>query len=330
MRVLWTHNFDPNLQNSGRFMYMFADGIRELGVDLELFYLGNLRSVPNLFDARKRLKGIGRYFDVIHAQFGSACAFATAGVKNVAKVLSLRGSDWYWYKEKLNCQAMHGLVATLMTRLVMREYDTIVTMSHRMEAEVQRVCHDADVATIPCPVNIHAFKPINKQSARAELGFARDRDKWVLFTTVSRANPIKRLPLAIEAVNRAKESIGSIRFRVATDLPHRQMPLVVGACDLVLCTSVYEGWPNSIKEGLACNLPFVSTDVSDLAEIAYQEPSCHVCPAEPGILGDSICYSLSEPSINDLRRHVLMMDVGTASHRLVDLYERVLLKKEAE
>lgn len=328
MRVLWTHNFDPRLKNSGRFMYLCADGVRELGVDLELFYLGNLRSLRNLFYARKQVRRIASSFDVVHAQFGSACAFATAGVGKVPKVLSLRGSDWYWYRERLNYQAIHSLMAALITRVVIRNYASIITMSLRMKKEVERAYRDVHVLSIPDPVDIQDFKPLHKQCARSELGFPTDNDKWVLFTTLSQTNPIKRVPLALEAVNRANKKMGGVQLRFASDLPHKKMPLFVASCDLVLCTSVYEGWPNSIKEGLACNLPFVSTDVSDLGEIAYQERSCHICPPQPDILGDSICKTLSMANINNLRRHVFKMDLKTTSQRLVDLYQHVTVDNQ--
>ena len=115
-------------------------------------------------------------------------------------------------------------------------------------------------------------------------------------------------------------------MRIASNIAHEVMPLFVGACDMILCTSVYEGWPNAIKEALACNLPFVSTDVSDLRDIAYQEPSCHICPPEPNILADSICRTLSESNTNNLRRHVLDMDLRKVSQRHIDLYQELVFK----
>ena len=75
MRVLWTHNFDPEKQNSGVFVHTSARGIRASGVDLQLEYVGNLRSISQILRARKRIRDIAREFDIVHAQYGSACAF---------------------------------------------------------------------------------------------------------------------------------------------------------------------------------------------------------------------------------------------------------------
>ncbi|MEA5409980.1 glycosyltransferase [Haloarculaceae archaeon H-GB2-1] len=39
------------------------------------------------------------------------------------------------------------------------------------------------------------------------------------------------------------------------------MPVWMNAADVLLLTSKREGFPNTVKEALACNLPVVSTDV---------------------------------------------------------------------
>ena len=77
MRVLWTHNFDPAMPNSQVYMNIAAGGLRALGVDLHLEFLGNLRSFGNLRQARRHVRDLAAGFDVVHAQYGSACALAT-------------------------------------------------------------------------------------------------------------------------------------------------------------------------------------------------------------------------------------------------------------
>ena len=72
------------------------------------------------------------------------------------------------------------------------------------------------------------------------------------------------------------------------------MPSVVSECDLILITSVYEGWPNCIKEALACNVPFIATDVSDLSEIAKRHSNCRI--AEPNPESISKHYSSIKPT----------------------------------
>src|SRR5579871_3440709 len=94
MRVLWTHNFDPSESNKGSFLRAAADGLRARGIQLHLHYLGNLRSPWQLLRARSEIKRLSRSFDLVHAQFGSACAFVTAAVEGIPKLVTLRGNDW--------------------------------------------------------------------------------------------------------------------------------------------------------------------------------------------------------------------------------------------
>jgi len=53
--------------------------------------------------------------------------------------------------------------------------------------------------------------------------------------------------MAKDSVEKANKKIGNVKLRVANNIPHEQMPVFVSSCDLIICTSDYEGWPNSIK-----------------------------------------------------------------------------------
>jgi len=95
MRILWTHNFNIEAnENNGVFMFNAAKKLQSLGLDLTLKYLGNLRSVTNIIRKQKYIKKIAKDFDLVHAQYGSACALVTSVIDSCPKVLTLRGSDW--------------------------------------------------------------------------------------------------------------------------------------------------------------------------------------------------------------------------------------------
>ena len=329
MRVLWTHNFDPDELNAGVFMSKAAEGLRGLGVDVQLEYLDNLRSPLNIFKARKHVKKISKDFDLVHAQYGSACAIATLTAKDCPKVLSLRGSDWNVHTASFSFLYWHTRLAKLMTRLAIKRYDLVITVSNRIALDLQKKFPKVRYIALPSPVDVDRFVPVDKEQARLLLGFPNNKEKWVLFTSQYRNNPIKRYSLARQAVDLANAKLGNVRMRVASGLPHSQLPLFVTTCDLILCTSENEGWPNSIKEALACNIPFVSTDVSDLHDIADKEATCRICPPDATVLAENICDVLSTPRTENLRRHVIEMDVSTISERLLDLYKGLVLRKRS-
>jgi len=324
MKILWTHNFNPRKLNAGVFMYTAADGIRSLGVDIDLEYLGNLRSPRNILNARKRLIKISGNYDVVHAQYGSACAFTTAAIQNCPKVLSLRGSDWNIHRSSMGYLYWHTRMARLMTRAVIKKYDHVITVSNRMTKELNKYFPSVSTGSFPSPIDLDRFVPMERMLARRSLGFPDCNGKWVLFNSLDRNNPIKRISLAEQAIEIANRRMGNIKLRVASGLPFSEIPIFVASCDLALCTSENEGWPNSVKEALACNIPFIATDVSDLSDIAEKESSCRICPPDPGVIADNICDVVSMPKPNNLRRYVLDMDLGKSSRKLLALYTRMI------
>lgn len=324
MRILWTHNFDPSIANSGVFVHKTAAGVRERGVDLHLEYLGNLRSIRQVLETRAQVKHLARDFDLVHAQYGSACAFVTGAARDVPRVVTLRGSDWNIHSSSFGFRYFHTRAASLFTRISLGRYDTIICVSRRVARSVQEHAPDARVEVSPSPIDLSRFVPRDKREAKALLGYPHCDDKWVLFNSLKLNNPVKRFALAKRAFDIAQARLGNLRLRLATELPHDQIPLFVSACDVILCTSDNEGWPNSIKEALACNVPFVATDVSDLGEIARIEPSCRVCPADPDVIADNLCEVLTGPEPANLRQHVSKMSVEAISQQLISIYEGLI------
>src|SRR5262249_35573316 len=149
-------------------------------------------------------------------------------------------------------------LAAALTRSAMRHFDCITTVSERLAAEVHALLPEHDVCVLPSPINLTRFVPLDKHAARRALGEPGDGEKWILFNSLDIKNPVKRFRLARAAFDLAQARMGNLRLRIATGLPHERMPLFVAACDLILCTSESEGWPNCVKEALACNVPFVA------------------------------------------------------------------------
>lgn len=325
LRVLWTHNSDPAKPTSLVNTQPSAAALQRLGVDVRLEYLGNLRSVRGLWRARRHVARIARDFDIVHAQYGSACGLATAAA-DVPRVLSVRGNDWNVHSEASAFYYMHTRLARAMTRLSLGRYDRVICMSRRMAAELAERVPAARVRTLPSPLDVERFVPHDRAAARAALGFPGNRERWILFTAVSLNDPVKRFPLAQRAFDLANARLGgTLRLRVATQLPHDALPLFAAACDLILCTSETEGWPNCVKEALACNVPFVSTDVSDLADIARLEPTCRVCAPTPEALAEGIHQALAAaaPAPPDLRRYVSGMRLDLIGEQLLSIYREL-------
>jgi teichuronic acid biosynthesis glycosyltransferase TuaC len=327
LRVLWPHNFNPEILNGQVFLNTAAAGLRARGVDLHLEFLGNLRSIPNLLRARRRVREISADFDVVHSQYGSACALATAAVDSAPTVLTVRGNDWNVHQGSLNFHYFHTRLARAMTRMAIGSFDAVLGVSRRMSAELARFAPDAYLDTLPSPIDLEKFVPMDRAQARAQLGEPASDEKWVLFNSLRLHDPVKRYRLAKQAFDTANARRGDLRLRIANDLPHAMLPVFAAACDVILCTSETEGWPNSVKEALACNVRFVSTDVSDLRDIAAREPSCRVCAPSALALADGLCAALDAGGTPDLRRYVQDMSLDAGSDRLIQIYETLMARR---
>lgn len=326
LRCLWVHNFYPGNLVNGVFMHTLADVLNKCGVQVELFYAGQLSNPLEVWRSRRLLREIEGTFDIVHAQYGSMCSLvAIAGRK--PRLMTLRGTDWYSITVGPWDQRLHCAAGNFLTRQNLKYYDRLVVMSHSMKAELEQydgsnLRHCVDV--VPDGIDLELFKPMDRQVCRQALGCGDDLRPWVLLTSAIDGNPIKRMSLAREAFELARLKLPDLVLKVANHIEHRHMPLWVNACNATLMTSIHEGWPNAIKESLACNIPFVSTDVSDLGLISAQEPSCKTVAPDPQALADALVDTLQNPLTSHLRRHVESMDALVIAWRLTQIYQEML------
>ncbi len=323
MKVAWVHTFPSHPSCSGVFMHVLADGVRRQGIDIRMIGAHAECRSWRILCPSPDVKHQARTCDLVHAQYGSGCAMFSSRLAG-RRVVTLRGSDWYGWDLPTFTGRLHWLLSRKMTRACLRRFDMVITVSDRMRAEVLQEMPDLRCESLPSGVDLACFKPMNRADARRFLGAGEDSSPWVLFSSVLGQNPLKRQWLAQAAVRELQRVLPQVKLKTLTGRPHDEVPVFINACDVLLMTSTHEGWPNIVKESLACNVPFVSTDVSDLADIVRVEPTCHLADASPEALARCLAEVLSRPRPSDLRRHVEHMALPLIATRLVRLYEDVL------
>lgn len=322
MKAAWIHTFPPAPAASGVFMYQLAEALTRRGTDVRLLFAGDqVRSWRLLYPTPATVAAAAAC-DLVHAQYGSGCGLFTSRLRG-PKVLTLRGSDWYGGGPRSLRSHLRSALTRSMTRRSLRGFDLVITVSDRMAADVRRCLPGMFCATLPSGIDLDRFQPRPREAARRALGRGDDTAPWILFASALDGNPVKRPWLAAAAVDELRRRRPSATLITLTGRPHAEVPLWVAASDVLILTSTHEGWPNIVKEALACNLPFVATDVSDLAGIAATEESCHVAAADPAALASCLDRTLATPRSDGLRRHVLAFDLDHTAAALERLYAAV-------
>ena len=177
------------------------------------------------------------------------------------------------------------------------------------------------IGVIPCGVNSELFQPLDKETAKQQIGFADD--KIILF--VGRIEPLKGVDQLLKAMpylqngqeprlviiggddnshyemerlqglSRALNIQDSVTF--LGSIKQEKMPYFYSAADACVVPSHYESFGLVALESLACGTPVVATDVGDLKSIIRQgETGYVVTDNEPRHLADKIALLLSRSS----------------------------------
>ncbi len=177
------------------------------------------------------------------------------------------------------------------------------------------------IGVVPCGVSLEQFKPMDKESAKQQLGFGDD--KIILF--VGRIEPLKGIDQLLKAMpylqniqglrvviiggdEHSRHEIEQLR-KLSRDLhiqdsvtflgliKHERLPYFYSAADACVVPSYYESFGLVALESLACGTPVVATDVGDLKRTIRQgETGYVVIDNSPWRLADKIALLLSRPS----------------------------------
>lgn len=305
----------------GTFVKTQVESLRRIGVDAEPFVLdGRSRKVmyAQAAVALRRRLGDDRAIDVVHAHYGYVGVVARTQ-RRVPVVVTFHGDDL------LGSVDVHGRtipVSRLVrggSQVLARTVDAVIVQSRQM---AERLAGVGGVHVVPHEVDLDRFRPIDREEARAELGLREDR-RYVLFAA-SPDIPVKRFPLARDAVERVRRQWPDVELLVVHREPQERFPLYLNACDALVLTSFQEGSPNVVKQAMACGLPVVATDVGDVAEIVGETPGCAVVRADEGAVADALVNVLAEPRRTDGRARVAHLGCDAVAAQVLSVYESVI------
>src|SRR5262249_16184433 len=149
----------------------------------------------------------------------------------------------------------------------LRAVDRVVAVERRLP---EAVGFDGPFDVIQPGVDLDRFRPIEQHEARGALGLPRNRAIGFF-----PGSPRPRYDKGRQLFEAASAAVGRpVEWIVGGDIPFEQMPLYISAADVVVQTSRFEASPMIAKVALACNRPFVSTDVGDVRELFGNTRGC--------------------------------------------------------
>jgi len=234
--------------------------------------------------------------------------------------------------------------------------DGLVVATQKEKEYLRRYDVPGDkITVIPCGVDLHRFKPVDKPSARRQLGFSGD-DFMVLF--VGRYAPVKGLHRLLETVGRLTHLPGLRLVIIGGDGPHTPMfrqlkaeataldiqdrvtfagrveqetlPRYYSAADVLAVPSYYESFGLVALEALACGTPVVTTPVGAMEKIVKDGVTGYVArgsdPTHFARLIEAIWVKQQQNSLSPskIRASVTEFTWARSARLLLEAYQRAL------
>jgi glycosyltransferase involved in cell wall biosynthesis len=316
---LWPYEGDPSY---GSFIQAQMESVRPLGVDYDLLFVNGrlsrwnyLRAIPEL---RRRLQSAP--YDLIHAHMGLAGWVARCQIR-LPLVVSFLGNDIPGKVDRRGRTTAYGRCLELASMVLARLASAVIVKSQ----EMKRLLRLPSAHVIPNGVDLGRFRLMDRDAARNMLGLSAQK-KFVLFP-YHPEEPRKRYDLVQAVVERARNSVPELEILPVSHLPQEQVAAYMNAADVMVMASMMEGSPNAVKEALAVNLPLVTVDVGDTAELIEGTQGNHLVPRDVEIMAAmvvEVCRSGARSSSRDSIARRLSMERVAA--QIVDVYRSVVVR----
>jgi teichuronic acid biosynthesis glycosyltransferase TuaC len=309
---LWPSEADPGY---GSFVKAQMDSLRPLGVEYEVLFIDGRRSRWNYLHAagelRRRLRE-ARY-DLIHAHFGLSGWVARCQAR-VPVVVSFMGDDVLGRPVRSGRITFYGRLLQISSFFLARIVSAVIVKSRQMKDTLRL----ASAQVIPNGVDLELFRPLDQAVARQALG--RDAQKKFVLFPYNPAEERKRFDLIEAAVARAREKIRELEILHARGVPQDRMPLYMNAADVLVLASLFEGSPNAVKEAMAVNLPVVTVDVGDTADLIGPTEGCYLVPRDVEAMAEKIVEVCRRGTRTRGREWITRLSMEKVAREIAEVY----------
>lgn len=322
-KVLFGTNMWPDEERPyyGSFIASQASSLTAAGFSVDVAYVRGFKSIGAYVRALGSLPTMANgTYDVHHLHYGhTAAAGAATALRKVPLVVSYCGEDLLG-APRGNSVSRKSAVEVALFRHLSHLADRTITKSAEME-QVLPKSRRAFNTILPNGVDLSRFSPIDRHLARQRLGWALETP--VLLFLGNPADPRKNVALARRTAELVRVQVPDARLHEAWQVDPSDVPLLLGAADVLVFSSLSEGSPNAVKEAMACELPVVASPVGDLEERLRGVDGTYLCkPNSATEFADAVMRVLREPGKRALeaRRAVSSLSTEHVATRLVDVY----------
>jgi len=313
---LWPTEADPGY---GSFVQAQMESLRPLGVELDVLFIDGRASRWNYVRAVRDLwaKLKSDPYDLIHAHFGLS-GWVARCQRRVPVVVSFMGDDVLGRFKRSGRVSLYGRLLQAASFLLARLASAVIVKSREMKSKLR--LDSAHV--IPNGVDLKLFRPLDPAEARRTLRLD-PKKKYVIFP-YNPAEERKRYDLIEAAVARARQSIGELEILHVRGVPAARMPLYMSAADMLVLVSLAEGSPNAVKEAMATNLPVITVDVGDTAELIGPTEGCYLVPRELEAIAARIVDVCRHGTRTRGREWIAGLSIESIAKQIVDVYATVV------
>jgi len=277
---LWPTEADPSF---GSFVQAQMESLRPLGVDFDVLFVNGRASRWNYLRGIRQVRRQVRAkrYDLIHAHFGLS-GWVARWQWRAPLLVSFMGDDVLGRPARSGRLTLMGHFLRASGFILARLVDTVIVKSPQMASKLRM----PSAHVIPNGVDLNLFRPMDQAQARQLLGLDSAK-KYVLFP-YNPAEPRKRFDLIQTAVSLAREQVPDLEVLVRRGLPQQQISMYMNAADVLVMASIFEGSPNAVKEAMATNLPVISVEVGDAAELIGPTAGCFLIPRDARAIADKL------------------------------------------
>jgi glycosyltransferase involved in cell wall biosynthesis len=316
MRILFvTNNYPtPNAPGESTCVEQQKRSLEDLGIDVDVLFFDGMRNRLNYLEGALRVFGdvqIRRRYDLLHAHYGFSGVVARMQM-SCPVIVTFRGSDVLTQRE----QPVSQWVANKVDRVIV------------MTKEMKHVLGRKDALVLPYGLDMDIFKPRPQDTARRELNLPLDMP-LILFPYDPQRR-IKRFDLVLQAVTILSEKFPGIKVLAIHDKPQKVVATYMNACDVMILASDSEGAPGAIREAMACNLPIVSVDVGDVADLIRVVEGCYICERNPSSIAAEVTKVLTLRKRSTGCTIASQFDLKRTAIALFTVYNEVLSERQLQ